>query len=166
MILIALGSNITGPWGTPEQALCRAIATMPSLGIRPQRLSRLIRTAPFGNPNQPSFVNAVISVECHLPPAALLARLHTLERQAGRRRIQHWGPRTLDLDIIDWHGRVLARPGDQKRGLVLPHPGIAQRIFVLKPIAEIAPLWHHPLTHQTAAQMLRRLAAHRPGAEI
>jgi 2-amino-4-hydroxy-6-hydroxymethyldihydropteridine diphosphokinase len=97
-------------------------------------------------------VNAVAEVESRLSPEALLKRLHIIERLAGRRRTLRWGPRTLDLDLIDYHG-VIRRSAPP----VLPHPGIAERIFVLAPIAEIAPHWRHPETRLTAAAMLKKL---------
>ena len=132
-----------------EQALVR----LNGGGIRLKRASSLLVSAPFGVTDQPVFVNAVAEVDSALEPGPLLTRLHLIERQAGRRRTLRWGPRTLDLDLVDYHGRVQPPPARP----VLPHPGIAERIFVLAPIAEIAPRWRHPVTRQTAAAMLRRL---------
>jgi 2-amino-4-hydroxy-6-hydroxymethyldihydropteridine diphosphokinase len=160
MILIALGANMAGPWGTPRQALARAARELDKNGLHLRALSRLIETAPFGRPNQPRFVNAVARIDTHLPPLALLARLHAIERAAGRRRAIKWGPRTLDLDLLDYHGLIRGGQHAQTaRGtLTLPHPGIADRIFVLSPLNEIAPTWRHPQLHLTAAQFLRRIA--------
>jgi 2-amino-4-hydroxy-6-hydroxymethyldihydropteridine diphosphokinase len=160
--LIAIGSNISGPWGTPEQAVTRALKALNSDGMKLVKASRLMRTAPFGKPNQPDFVNAVARIETHLPPMALLQKLHAIEKLAGRRRVLRWGPRTLDLDIIDYGG--LVRRSQKK--LVLPHPGIAERIFVLKPIAEVASNWRHPITNLSAADMLRRLKGFAQGREV
>ena len=153
MILVALGSNRNGAWGSPREAVEQALKRLNTGGIRLKRASRLLISAPFGVTDQPDFVNAVAEVETSLPPEALLRRLHHIERMAGRKRTLRWGPRTLDLDLIDYHG--LVRPAPARP--MLPHPGIAARIFVLAPIAEIAPRWRHPLTHQTAAAMLARL---------
>lgn len=153
MILIALGSNQPGPWGNPRQMVQRALFRLNGGGMRLKRASSLLVSQPFGVTDQPVFVNAVAEVESTLSPGALLTRLHLIERLAGRRRTLRWGPRTLDLDLIDYHGRVQPPPARP----VLPHPGIAERIFVLAPIAEIAPRWRHPVTRQTAAAMLRRL---------
>jgi 2-amino-4-hydroxy-6-hydroxymethyldihydropteridine diphosphokinase len=153
MILVALGSNQHGPWGSPEETLGAALARLDGGGIRLKRASRLIVSAPLGVTDQPAFVNAVAEVETALPPEALLERLHLIERMAGRRRTLRWGPRTLDLDLLDYHGQVRRPPGRP----VLPHPGIAERIFVLAPLAEIAPGWRHPVTRRTAGEMLRRL---------
>jgi 2-amino-4-hydroxy-6-hydroxymethyldihydropteridine diphosphokinase len=161
MILIAIGSNISGPWGPPQQCVQHALQALNKDGLKLVMASRLMLTAPFGNPNQPPFVNAVARIETHLPPLALLQKLHAIERKAGRRRAMRWGPRTLDLDIIDYHG--LIRPSGN---LILPHPGIAERIFVLKPIAELTEQWRHPASHLSAQGMLRRLKGYSQGREI
>jgi 2-amino-4-hydroxy-6-hydroxymethyldihydropteridine diphosphokinase len=153
MILLALGSNRPGPWGPPEQTVREALARLDGGGVRLKRASRPIVSTPFGVTGQPPFVNAVAEVETALGPEALLERLHAIERMAGRRRTLRWGPRTLDLDLLDYHGLVRMPPSRP----VLPHPGIADRIFVLAPLAEIAPRWRHPVSRRTAADMLRRL---------
>lgn len=153
MILVALGSNRNGRWGSPQQAVEEALKRLNTGGIRLRRGSRLFVSAPFGVTDQPDFVNAVAEVETSLSPEALLMRLHHIERMAGRKRTLRWGPRTLDLDLIDYNGLVRPRPARP----VLPHPGIAERIFVLAPLAEIAPRWRHPVTRLTAAAMLAKL---------
>lgn len=153
MILVALGSNRNSKWGSPLETVAEALKRLNTGGVRLKCASRLLVSAPFGVTDQPDFVNAVAEVETKLSPEALLKRLHHIERMAGRKRTLRWGPRTLDLDLIDYHGLVRPRPARP----VLPHPGIAERIFVLAPIAEIAPRWRHPLTRQTAAGMLARL---------
>ncbi len=153
MILIALGSNRNGRWGSPRQAVVEALKRLNTGGLRVKRASRLMISAPFGVTDQPDFVNAAAEVETKLSPEVLLMRLHHIERMAGRKRTLRWGPRTLDLDLIDYHGLVSPRPARP----ILPHPGIAERIFVLAPLAEIAPRWRHPVTRLTAAAMLARL---------
>jgi 2-amino-4-hydroxy-6-hydroxymethyldihydropteridine diphosphokinase len=129
-------------------------------GVRLKRTSQLIVSSPFGVTEQAPFVNAVVEIETSLPPSSLMQKLHHIERMAGRRRTLRWGPRTLDLDLLDYHGVVQRKPARP----VLPHPGIAERIFVLSPLAEIAPRWRHPVTRVTAAQMLRRLDPSGEGA--
>ena len=161
MILIALGSNISGPWGTPQQSVQHALQALNRDGLKLVEASRLLLTAPFGMPNQPTFVNAVAHIETQLSPLALLQRLHAIEKEAGRRRTMRWGPRTLDLDIIDYHGLVRSTGK-----LVLPHPGIAERIFVLKPISELSVKWRHPTSHLSAQSMLRKLKGYSQGQEI
>lgn len=162
MILVALGSNMDGPWGTPRETVERAAQALDRDGLKLVRMSRLLLSKPFGVTHQAPFVNAVAEIETHLPPQALLRRLHTIEREAGRRRRTRWGPRTLDLDLIDWHGVVRPPPSWP----ILPHPGTPARIFVLRPIAEIAPRWRHPVTRQFAAAMLRKLAMAGEGSEL
>ena len=158
MILVGIGANVPGPWGSPSQTIERALAMLGRDGVQLMAVSPLITTVPFGRLNQPDFVNGVARIETHLPPAALMRRLHAIEREAGRRRAVRWGPRTLDLDLLDYHGMVRhpGRSGDG-RTLVLPHPEIAERRFVLEPIAAVAPEWRHPVSRQSAAEMLRRL---------
>jgi len=162
MIVVALGGNRAGPWGNPRQTVERALAELDRGPVRLVKASRLLVTAPFGKLNQAPFVNAAAIIASHLPPAALLHRLHAIEHQAGRRRAMRWGPRTLDLDLIDYHGLVTG-PHARPR---LPHPGIAQRIFVLKPLAEIAPGWRHPVSRAGVMPLLRRLDPHGQGSEL
>jgi 2-amino-4-hydroxy-6-hydroxymethyldihydropteridine diphosphokinase len=157
MIIIALGSNMPGPWGSPQQAVERALALLDSGPSRLLAASHLIITEPFGRKNQPPFVNAAAAIDTHLSPDALMRRLHMIERQAGRQRRLRWGPRTLDLDLIDYHGLVRRKRTQSIRPLVLPHPGLHERLFVLEPLHEVAPRWRHPLTKESAAFTIRKL---------
>lgn len=157
MIIVALGSNLSGPWGTPRQTLARAVAALEHAGVNVSKLSSIIETAPYGVENQPAFVNAVAVVETHKGPEALMRVLHAIERQAGRQRRKRWGPRTLDLDLIDYHGLVRSPRVLSAKPLRLPHPGAALRSFVLAPIAEVAPAWKHPVLRRSAAGLLAGL---------
>lgn len=157
MILIALGSNLAGPWGTPKQTLNRAISEMQHCFIRVQKISTFFETAPFGVTDQPHFVNAVARIATKLEPESLLEALQSIEDRAGRKRVKRWGPRTLDLDIIDYNGIISDPKPTDLRPLALPHPGIEERSFVLAPIAEIAPRWKHPVSGKTAALTLHQL---------
>ncbi len=152
MILVALGSNQSGPWGSPRETVMRALRELDSGGTRLIAASSLVETSPFGKIDQPSFINAVARITTAMPPETLMQHLHDIERQAGRRRRIRWGPRTLDLDLLDYHG--LLRRGRLK----LPHPGIAERDFWLTPLMEVAPGWRHPVTHLNAAKMRRVLS--------
>lgn len=152
MILIGLGSNIDGPWGTSRETMRAALRRLASDGVGVERSSALVVTAPLGGVDQPNFLNAVIRVATVLGPEDLLAKLEEIERAAGRVRGKRWGPRTLDLDLLDHHG--LRRATDR---LTLPHPEIANRAFVLIPIAEIAPRWRHPVSGESARKLLNRL---------
>lgn len=160
MILIGLGSNVAGTWGAPRETVLRALRELDGAGTQLIVASRLVETTPFGKRNQPGFVNAVARIATAMPPEALMRRLHDIEHQAGRRRRTRWGPRTLDLDLLDYHG--LVRHGR----LELPHPGIAERDFVLTPLAEIAPLWRHPVTRRSARTMRRLLSGFSRGGAV
>ena len=168
MILIGLGSNMTGPWGNPRECVGRALAALDKKPLKLVKASSLIETSPFGNKDQPSFINAVARIETRLPALHLLQALRTTERAAGRERRERWGERTLDLDILDYNGVVLEDGVEQSidAELVLPHPAIADREFVLAPIAEIAPRWQHPVTGLTARAMLAALDTDKGGNVI
>ncbi len=164
MILIALGANIAGPWGEPPQTFERALEALESVGVVVTRRSQWYRTAPFGYLHQPPFLNGVIAVETAYPPAIVLGLCHAIEGAAGRRRQMRWGPRTLDLDLLAYN-RVRSGAHWTVRGLgsrgampmILPHPGIDARAFVLEPLREIAPHWRHPVTGRTPGEALRAL---------
>lgn len=160
MILVALGSNRNGPWGNPKETVARALQMLNRGGLKLKRASRLLQSSPFGRFDQPAFVNAVAEIETAMDPAALMQKLHNIERMAGRRRTIRWGPRTLDLDLLDYHGLVRLEPSRP----ILPHPGIKVRIFVLAPILEIAPRWRHPVSKDGVRTMLRRLDPQGAGA--
>ncbi len=154
MILVALGSNVSGPWGNPRATVRAALRELDRDGLKLVKASRLLVTKPFGVTDQPDFINAVARIETKLKPEDLLQRLHAIEAEAGRRRGKRWGPRTLDLDLLDYNG--LRR--ETASGLVLPHPGIAERLFVLEPLNEVAPGWIHPVLRRKASSLIRGLA--------
>ena len=147
-----------GPWGPPSTVLRRAIRSLDTVGCHLISASSLVRTSPYGKTDQPNFLNAVARIATRMTPEALLDYLQSMEKQAGRSRSERWGPRSLDLDILDFNGIVRDAPSP-----VLPHPGIPDRPFVLRPIVEIAPRWRHPVLGKTAAQMLERLHAQSEG---
>lgn len=157
MIFIALGSNISGPWGNPRQAVLRALQEMQKFPLKLIRVSTLIETKPFGILNQPNFVNAVAIIETALSPDSLIRKLHRIEHEAGRRRRRRWGPRTLDLDILDYKGIIRPAQKRNAKALILPHPAIAERNFVLEPLQEIAPNWKHPGSRKSALVMIQKL---------
>lgn len=163
--LIALGSNKAGPLGAPLQTMRAAVAMLQSSGIRVVRVSSLYNTEPFGSTRQASYLNAVILVRINSAPTALLRRLKTIERAAGRRLGTHWGPRPIDLDIIDISGRVINWPPHQRiRGrLVLPHPEAHKRAFVLVPLLDVLPTWQHPALRIAGTVLLHRLGPQRRG---
>jgi 2-amino-4-hydroxy-6-hydroxymethyldihydropteridine diphosphokinase len=154
MILIALGSNLPSAAGPPAETLKAALAALKANGIAPVKVSRLYESTAWPNPNDPPFVNAVAQVETPLTPADLLTRLHAIEDSFGRVRAARNAPRTLDLDIVDYDGRVEEGPP------ALPHPRMQERGFVLVPLAEIAPDWCHPVSARTPDEALRALSEH------
>ncbi len=156
---IALGSNL----GDSEAILQGAIATLQAHpAIHHLIPSRLYRTAPVGPP-QPDYLNGCACFETDLPPLALLHLLLSTEAQFGRVRRQRWGPRHLDLDLLLYGDRV-----ETSLTLELPHPRMAERPFVLIPLAEIAPHWLHPTSGHTIAQLRHHLCseAEAPGVTL
>lgn len=117
--------------------------------------SRLYGSPAWPDPSDPPFVNAVAAFSAGPPPDGFLAALHAIEAGYGRRRTRRNGPRTLDLDLLDYNG-LIRSPG-LDGALALPHPGIAERAFVLAPLAEVAPDWRHPVLGASAAGLLARL---------
>jgi len=128
---LGFGGNLGDPVAAFAGAL-RALDAHPEIAVL--KLSSVWRTAPWGKLDQPEFLNMAAVVETGLPARALLALVLDLERQAGRERGERWGPRTLDIDILSYGDERIDEPG-----LQLPHPRIAERAFVLAPLAEVRP---------------------------
>jgi len=163
LIVLALGSNKSGKWGNPERTVQQAIRRIDALpSIRVISQSSLYRTAGMGPGRPDDFINAVIACISYLPPSALLRSLKQMERLAGNRSAMRWGPRSLDLDIIDYYGLVRGWMALSKKEnyhacpgkLVLPHPLMHQRVFVLEPLTECQPKWLHPVFFRTATDIL------------
>ena len=128
---IGIGSNLDNPLLQVQTAL-RELAEIPNTELI--RSSSLYRTPPMGPPDQPDYINAVAALTTTLSPTELLDALQALEARHGRVRTIHWGPRTLDLDVLLYGNETV-----HTARLTVPHPGIAQRAFVVLPLAEIAP---------------------------
>jgi 2-amino-4-hydroxy-6-hydroxymethyldihydropteridine diphosphokinase len=153
MIVIALGANLPSPLGPPAETLTQVLSLLAQRSITIERQSGFYRTAAWPDPNDPPFINAVASIRTALAPADLLELLHDVERLCGRERGTPNAPRTLDLDIIDYEGRVESGPP------VLPHPRMHTRLFVLCPLREIAPGWCHPISGLSVSQLIAALPA-------
>ena len=157
-VLIALGANLPGPGGRSPRDSCEAaLAEMLARGLGIPRRSRWYESAPVPAGSGPWYINGVAALDTDLPAAALLDLLHGIEAAFGRRRLagRRDEPRSLDLDILDYRGRV-SRPGEAP---VLPHPRLAGRAFVLLPLAEVAPGWRHPVTGETVEALIAGLPA-------
>lgn len=147
-VAVAFGGNLPGPHGRPEEVVEQALARFGDEGLKLIRRSRLWRSAAWPDPSEPAFVNGVALVETSLTPRETLAALHRIEAGFGRTRGRANAPRVLDLDLIAFGRLVLDTPE-----LTLPHPRAAERLFVMGPLAEVAPEWRHPVTGRTAAEL-------------
>lgn len=115
--------------------------------------SALYQTLPIGGPaEQPDYINGVLEIRTGLSPQNLLHLCHSIEDDAGRTRTLHWGPRTLDIDLLSYDNLILS-----ETDLILPHPRLHQRHFVLLPLCDLAPDWIHPLLKMPATALLNRL---------
>ena len=134
-----------------------AVAQLPAIGVAIVARSPWYLSEPVPASDQPWFVNGVVEIATELPPPELLARLLALEAQFGRERGARDAARTLDLDLLDYDGRECSTPD-----LVLPHPRLHERRFVLAPLCDIVPDWRHPRLGLTAAELLAGLPPGQP----
>lgn len=172
--LVALGGNLPSRLGEPALTLRAALEDLRAAGVRIVAVSRFYHTPCFPAGAGPDYVNAAARLGSDLEPAAFLALLHRIEAAHGRARAERWGMRTLDLDLLAAGDLVLPDaatqaewrelpPGQQARAapgrLILPHPRMQDRAFVLVPLADVAPDWVHPLTGHSVARMCADLPA-------
>ena len=146
-VIIGIGSNLGDRALNCEKAL-EGISGFSDIA----RVSSFYETEPVGKEDQPGFINCVAEIETELQPHELLGRLKAVEKNLGRERIEKWGPRTIDLDIIFYGDRII-----DDSELCVPHPEAHLRRFVLEPLSEIAPGLMHPVLHATVSDLLSRL---------
>lgn len=153
-VYVGLGANLDHPkYGPPIATLTAALAELARHGVEIKRLSPWYRSAPVPASDQPWFVNAVAEVATGLPPDALLGELHAVENIFGRVRSVPNAARFIDLDLLDFHGEIASGKA------ILPHPRMAERAFVLRPLADLAPDWRHPISGVSIGALLAALPA-------
>ncbi len=156
-IFVGAGANLPHErYGSPRRTLEAALVELGRRGVRTVRVSPWYRTAPVPASDQPWFENAVVEVASALPADALLATLHAVEAAFGRARTVPNAARPIDLDLLDYRGGIA--PGGPGRA-TLPHPRMAGRAFVLRPLADLAPDWRHPVTGQAIGDLIAALPA-------
>ena len=170
--LIALGSNIGLATSRPVDIIKDAIIELSKSGIILKSISRFYETPAYPKGSGPNFVNSVVKAEANYSAHAILQRLHKIEEKFERRRNSRWSARTLDLDLLALEEQVLPSKevfqywcdlplSEQKKKtpseLLLPHPRIQDRAFVLLPLLEIEPNWLHPILNKTALQLYQEL---------
>ncbi|WP_409233607.1 2-amino-4-hydroxy-6-hydroxymethyldihydropteridine diphosphokinase [Ruegeria sp. B32] len=173
-VVVALGANLTLRGNGPKVTLAQALEVMEAKGLVIRAKSRLFSTPCFPAGAGPDYVNAAAVIETELDPRGVLDLLHEVEAEFGRARVQRWGMRTLDLDLVCWDDRVLPDldgyrrwldlPMDQQvrsapEQLIVPHPRLQDRAFVLVPMADVAPDWRHPVLDLTVREMIGQLPA-------
>lgn len=144
---IGIGSNL----GNREENCEKAIKLLEGNNIKVTKRSSMIETEPWGIENQPKFINMAVEIETDLEPEELLSLLKKIEREIGRSSAERWGPRKIDIDILFYDDLVLKIPEFE-----IPHPHIADREFVLKPLSEIAPEKIHPLLKKSVKDLFLR----------
>lgn len=145
---IALGTNL----GDKEKNLKQALLFLMQQGVEVIKVSEFMLTEPYGVLDQPKFLNAVCKVNTYLEPCALLRTLLAVEQAMGRVRLRRWGERNIDLDLLLYENIVMNTPL-----LMIPHPDMQNRDFVLLPLAEISPELMHPVLNKSMEQLKKEL---------
>lgn len=154
---VALGTNL----GSLKDNLDEALKRIAAKGLEIVKVSSYIDTDPYGVTDQPRFLNAVCEVRTELGAQELLKMLLATELEMGRVRLRHWGERIIDLDLIFYGNEVINEPN-----LMVPHPDMQNRDFVLRPLAEIAPHKLHPVLQKTISQLWQEYSAKKANHEL
>ena len=158
LTLIGIGGNLDSPrWGPPRETLRGALDALAEEGVTITARSAWYRSEPVPPSDQPWFINAAAAVKTGLDAFGLLALMQAIENRFGRVRGERNAARVVDLDLLDHQGEQL-----ETNALILPHPRLHLRRFVLEPLAEIAPGWRHPVLEMTAQQLLAALTDRQP----
>lgn len=144
---LSFGSNMGDRKAHIEQAIEKLNHIR---GCMVEQVSGLLETEPYGGVEQDDFLNGCLKLNTLLEPLELLKEMNRIEQEAGRERVLHWGPRTLDLDMLYFDNEILAEPD-----LILPHPDMHNREFVLRPLMELNPYLRHPVNGKTVKEMLK-----------
>lgn len=153
VIYLGIGANLVPDGYSSAREGCEAaIALMPKAGISFEKISPWYETAPVPVSDQPWFVNAVIEARTSMPPADVMAALHSIESRFGRTRTVRNEARVLDIDLLDYAGNLY-----EQDNLVIPHPRLDQRAFVLLPLRDLAPAWVHPQSGKSVRDLVALL---------
>ena len=157
MIILGIGSNLSSSFGDRFQNINLAISFLQSYGIKIIKKSSFYESPSYPNKKNPKFINIVICVETHLGPEDLMSVLLFIEKKLGRERVKKNDPRTCDIDILDYHNKILNFKY-KDHNLTVPHKKIAFRNFVLLPIQELLPKWKHPETNEFVNDLIHKLS--------
>lgn len=169
--LLGLGANLPFDAMAPEETIRCAIEAISSDALAEVKISQFYRSTPVPYTDQPDFVNCVIGGKTTLSPNELMSLCQSIEAQFGRQRDGRWQARTLDIDVLAYGDDVLpsisswhqlmeeGREGKVMANLIVPHPRLHERAFVLKPLADIRPEWVHPVFKKTGLELLCSLSA-------